>query len=122
MFSQRYAKDRPARVRLALRLPKAFQRWATAEPALTGKAKPKTAPSNAGNWRPDLPRFAATKSGYQWLSDVPAVDRCPKWMEWAGTGPPAGTQLQRIDGLVALDHFQSRISLPFRASASLVDE
>ena len=58
MFSQRYAKDKPARVRLALRLPKAFPRWIAAEPNLTGKAKPKTAPSNAGNCRPDLPPFA----------------------------------------------------------------
>jgi hypothetical protein len=34
------AKDRPARVRLALRLVKAFRRWAAAEPDLKGRADP----------------------------------------------------------------------------------
>ena len=37
------AKDRPARVRLALRLLKAFLRWADAEPDLKGKADPAAA-------------------------------------------------------------------------------
>ncbi len=37
------AKDRPARVRLALRLLKAFLRWAAAEPDLKGKADPAAA-------------------------------------------------------------------------------
>ena len=37
------AKDRPARVRLALRLLKAFLRWAAAEPDLKGKADPTAA-------------------------------------------------------------------------------
>ena len=37
------AKDRPARVRLALRLLKAFLRWAATEPDLKGKADPTAA-------------------------------------------------------------------------------
>lgn len=42
-WAQREAKDRPARVRLALRLLKAFLRWAAAEPDLKGRADPAAA-------------------------------------------------------------------------------
>jgi len=39
-WASREAQDRPARVRLALRLLKAFLRWAAAEPDLKGRANP----------------------------------------------------------------------------------
>ncbi len=42
-WAAREAKDRPARVRLALRLLKAFMRWAASEPDLKGKADPAAA-------------------------------------------------------------------------------
>lgn len=42
-WAKREAIDRPARVRLALRLLKAFLRWADAEPDLKGKADPAAA-------------------------------------------------------------------------------
>ncbi|MBU6257890.1 MAG: integrase arm-type DNA-binding domain-containing protein [Burkholderiales bacterium] len=42
-WAMREAKDRPARVRLALRLLKAFLRWAAAEPDLKGRADPAAA-------------------------------------------------------------------------------
>lgn len=42
-WATREAKDRPARVRLALRLLKAFLRWADAEPDLKGRADPAAA-------------------------------------------------------------------------------
>ena len=42
-WAAREAKDRPARVRLALRLLKAFLRWAAAEPDLKGRADPAAA-------------------------------------------------------------------------------
>jgi len=42
-WAAREAKDRPARVRLALRLLKAFMRWAASEPDLKGKADPTAA-------------------------------------------------------------------------------
>ena len=42
-WAQREAKDRPARVRLALRLLKAFLRWAAAEPDLADKVDPAAA-------------------------------------------------------------------------------
>lgn len=44
-WAAKEAKDRPARVRLALRLLKAFLRWADAEPDLKGKADPAAAGS-----------------------------------------------------------------------------
>ena len=42
-WAAKEAKDRPARVRLALRLLKAFLRWAASEPDLKGKADPTAA-------------------------------------------------------------------------------
>ena len=42
-WAAKEAKDRPARVRLALRLLKAFLRWAASEPDLKGKADPTVA-------------------------------------------------------------------------------
>lgn len=42
-WATKEAKDRPARVRLALRLLKAFLRWAAAEPALADKVDPSAA-------------------------------------------------------------------------------
>jgi integrase len=42
-WAAREAKDRPARVRLALRLLKAFLRWAANEPGLKGRADPTAA-------------------------------------------------------------------------------
>jgi integrase len=42
-WATKEAKDRPARVRLALRLLKAFLRWAASEPDLKGKADPTAA-------------------------------------------------------------------------------
>ena len=42
-WAAREAKDRPARVRLSLRLLKAFLRWADAEPDLKGRADPAAA-------------------------------------------------------------------------------
>jgi integrase len=42
-WAAKEAKERPARVRLALRLLKAFLRWAAAEPDLKGKADPTAA-------------------------------------------------------------------------------
>lgn len=42
-WAAREAKNRPARVRLALRLLKAFLRWAASEPDLKGKADPTAA-------------------------------------------------------------------------------
>ena len=42
-WATREARDRPARVRLALRLLKAFLRWAAAEPDLKGRADPAAA-------------------------------------------------------------------------------
>jgi len=42
-WAAKEAKDRPARVRLALRLLKAFVRWAATEPDLKGKADPTAA-------------------------------------------------------------------------------
>ncbi|MCX7258574.1 MAG: integrase family protein [Polaromonas sp.] len=42
-WAAKEAKDRPARVRLALRLLKAFMRWAASEPDLKGKADPTAA-------------------------------------------------------------------------------
>lgn len=42
-WAAREAKDRPARVRLALRLLKAFLRWAATEPDLKGRADPTAA-------------------------------------------------------------------------------
>jgi integrase len=42
-WAAKEAKDRPARVRLALRLLKAFLRWAATEPDLKGKADPTAA-------------------------------------------------------------------------------
>jgi integrase len=42
-WAKREAPDRPARVRLALRLLKAFLRWADAEPDLKGRADPTAA-------------------------------------------------------------------------------
>ena len=42
-WAKREAPDRPARVRLALRLLKAFLRWAAAEPDLKGRADPTAA-------------------------------------------------------------------------------
>ena len=42
-WAAKEAKDRPARVRLAMRLLKAFMRWAAAEPDLAGKADPAAA-------------------------------------------------------------------------------
>jgi integrase len=42
-WAAKEAKDRPARVRLALRLLKAFLRWAAAEPDLKGRADPTAA-------------------------------------------------------------------------------
>ena len=50
-----------------------------------------------------------------------AVDEGQK-IQPPAVAQPAGTKLQRLDGPVALDQFQSHIPLPFRASASLVDE
>jgi len=43
VWAKREAPDRPARVRLALRLLKAFLRWADAEPDLKGRADPTAA-------------------------------------------------------------------------------
>jgi integrase len=56
-WATREAKDRPARVRLALRQLKAFLRWADAEPDLTGRVNPaaasaKKARAAAGTARP----------------------------------------------------------------------
>jgi integrase len=42
-WAAREAKDRPARVRLALRLLKAFLRWSATEPGLKGRADPTAA-------------------------------------------------------------------------------
>ena len=63
------AKDRPARVRSALRLLKAFLRWAASEPDLKGKADP--AAASAKKTR-DLAGKAKPKNDYLQREQLPA--------------------------------------------------
>lgn len=56
-WAKREAKDRPARVRLALRMLKAFVRWAAAEPAFKGLADPNAASSKKAREAVGTPRL-----------------------------------------------------------------
>lgn len=55
-WAAKEAKDRPARVRLALRLLKAFLRWADAEPDLKGRADPSAASTRKAREAAGRPR------------------------------------------------------------------
>ena len=68
-WAAREAKDRPARVRSALRLLKAFLRWAASEPDLKGKADP--AAASAKKTR-DLAGKAKPKNDYLQREQLPA--------------------------------------------------
>ena len=63
------AKDRPARVRLALRLLKAFLRWAASEPDLKGKADPTAASAKKVR---ELAGKAKPKNDYIQREQLPA--------------------------------------------------
>ena len=63
------AKDRPARVRLALRLLKAFLRWAASEPDLKGKADPTAASAKKAR---ELAGKAKPKNDYIQREQLPA--------------------------------------------------
>ena len=68
-WAAREAKDRPARVRSALRLLKAFLRWAASEPDLKGKADP--AAASAKKTR-ELAGKAKPKNDYLQREQLPA--------------------------------------------------
>lgn len=93
-WAAKEAQDRPARVRLALRLLKAFMRWAATEPDLKGKADPtatsakkvrevagKAKPKNDYLQREQLPAWFAhvrqTEPRHCRLPAMPAADGCP---------------------------------------------
>ena len=68
-WAAKEAKDRPARVRLALRLLKAFMRWAAAEPDLAGKADPTAASAKKAR---EVAGKAKPKNGYLQREQLPA--------------------------------------------------
>jgi integrase len=68
-WAAREAKDRPARVRSALRLLKAFLRWAASEPDLKGKADPTAASAKKTR---ELAGKAKPKNDYLQREQLPA--------------------------------------------------
>jgi integrase len=68
-WAAREAKDRPARVRLALRLLKAFLRWAASEPDLKGKADPTAASAKKAR---EVAGKAKPKNDYIQREQLPA--------------------------------------------------
>ncbi|MEO8298890.1 MAG: integrase family protein [Burkholderiales bacterium] len=83
------AKNRPARVRLALRLLKAFMRWAAAEPDLKGRADPTAASAKKA-------RGAAGKPKAK--DDVLLREQLPVWFGHVRTipNPVISTYLQGL--------------------------
>lgn len=68
-WAAREAKDRPARVRLSLRLLKAFLRWTASEPDLKGKADPTAASAKKVR---EVAGRAKTKNDYLQREQLPA--------------------------------------------------
>ena len=68
-WAAREAKDRPARVRLSLRLLKAFLRWADAEPDLKGRADPAAASAKKAR---EAAGRAKAKNDYLQREQLPA--------------------------------------------------
>jgi integrase len=68
-WAKKEAKDRPARVRSALRLLKAFLRWAASEPDLKGKADPTAASSKKAR---EVAGKAKPKNDYLQREQLPA--------------------------------------------------
>ena len=68
-WAAKEAKDRPARVRLALRLLKAFLRWAASEPDLKGKADPTAASAKKAR---EVAGKAKPKNDYVQREQLPA--------------------------------------------------
>ena len=68
-WAAKEAKDRPARVRLALRLLKAFLRWAASEPDLKGKADPTAASAKKAR---EIAGKAKPKNDYIQREQLPA--------------------------------------------------
>ena len=68
-WAAKEAKDRPARVRLALRLLKAFLRWAASEPDLKGKADPTAASAKKAR---EVAGKAKPKNDYIQREQLPA--------------------------------------------------
>ncbi len=68
-WAAKEAKDRPARVRLALRLLKAFVRWAATEPDLKGKADPTAASAKKAR---EVAGKAKPKNDYLQREQLPA--------------------------------------------------
>lgn len=68
-WAAREAKNRPARVRLALRLLKAFLRWAAAEPDFKDKADPTAASAKKAR---EVAGRAKTKNDYLQREQLPA--------------------------------------------------
>jgi len=68
-WAAKEAKDRPARVRLALRLLKAFMRWAATEPDLKGKADPTAASAKKAR---EVAGKAKPKNDYLQREQLPA--------------------------------------------------
>ena len=69
VWAAKEAKDRPARVRLALRLLKAFLRWAASEPDLKGKADPTAASAKKAR---EVAGKAKPKNDYIQREQLPA--------------------------------------------------
>ena len=69
VWAAKEAKDRPARVRLALRLLKAFLRWAASEPDLKGKADPNAASAKKAR---EVAGKAKPKNDYIQREQLPA--------------------------------------------------
>ena len=68
-WAAKEVKDRPARVRLALRLLKAFLRWAASEPDLKGKADPTAASAKKAR---EIAGKAKPKNDYIQREQLPA--------------------------------------------------
>jgi integrase len=87
-WATKEAKDRPARVRLALRLLKAFLRWAAAEPALADKVDPAAASAKKA-------REAAGKASAK--DDCLERGQLPAWFSAVrGLSPATAAYLQTL--------------------------